>query len=65
MANAKRSAVPNPKDSGQPHGNKAPFSPQKLDEVAPGGSMNKGTVTSYFTSEACEKGTGDAKPVWP
>ena len=67
MANAKRPSAPSPKDkNGLVHGNTAPFSPQKLEEVAPGGQKTmKGTVTSYLGSDNCEKGTGDAKPVWP
>ena len=66
MANAKRPSAPTPKDKGQPHGNKAPFSPQKLEEVAPGGSkMSKGTTGSYLGGDDCEKGTGFKQPVWP
>lgn len=67
MSNAKRPSAPTPKDDGrQVHGNKAPFSPQTLMEVAPGGSVSKkGGPNTYFSGDECEKGTGDAKPVWP
>jgi len=67
MANAKRPSAPKPKGAnGLVHGNAAPFSPQKLEEIAPGGSVSsKGMPNSYLGGENCEKGTGDAKPVWP
>lgn len=67
MANANRPSVPNPTEmQKQVKGNTAPFSPQTLVEVAPGGSvMKKGDVNSYFNGDECEKGTGDKKPVWP
>lgn len=67
MANAKRPTSPSPKDKGQPHSNMAPFSPHKLEEVAPGGSVSKkGDLKAYFEGgDPCEVGTGDAKPNWP
>lgn len=67
MANARRPSVPKPKDAqGLVHNNMAPFTPQTLTEVAPGGSVSKkGGPNAYFNGDECEKGTGDAKPVWP
>lgn len=68
MANAKRPSAPQPKDkNGLVHGNMAPFSPEKLMQIAPGGShMSKGTTGSYLGGDnSTEKGTGDARPNWP
>ena len=66
MANAKDARTPMPKNAGQPHDNKAPFSPMKLEQVAPGGDhTSKGTVASYLGGDECEQGQAKKMPVWP
>lgn len=67
MANARRPGKPTPLGANrQPHGNVAPFSPAKLETVAPGGSVQeKGAPNSYFDDGPKEKGTGKEPPFWP
>ena len=67
MANARRPGKPTPQgENRQPHGNVAPFSPAKLQEVAPGGSVqSKGMPNTYFNGDPCEDGTGKEPPFWP
>ena len=61
-----RPSAPSPKDTGkQVHNNAAPFSPQPQVFASNSGHQGKGQVNPYFNGDTCEKGTGDAKPVWP